>query len=344
MRPSSGTRNDSELPEKSMARKSDRRNSGNIAEEQQQVQNIKPGRELGSGGGGMSKDQLRGGHGHGDQHRGQHRSTRKDRRTSKDGSRWRGGRTRGGDAACVTPASKSDEGSGIGGQDVPNSLDEIISDKKLDSQGRPILTVADKMKEGHQPGQLGAHGWRSSTKVFPESDAESKPKDHQPQFPNLSQTTLGGCYLMNRVDSSDLSQSLETSGLDALGNTRLPRIRTQLTHPREVGNVFDCSHAYAGANVHSRLRLHEHDRSMLGHSLEEERSRGQLSGSAGNDINHTPPTYPSLHHHVGTARLTMSRDENRSSGGPVDGLHMASEKAAFRPGFSSHSLDWLSHH
>lgn len=324
-----------------MARKSDRRNSGNIAEGQQ-AQNIKPGWELGSGGGGMSRDQLRGGHGHGDQHRGQHRSTRKDRRNSKDGSRSRGGRTRGGEPG-MTPAqvSKSDEGSGIGGQDVPNSLDEIISDKKLDSQGRPILTVAEKMNEGPQPGQLERHGWRSSTKVFLESDAESKPKDHHPH------TTLGGCYLMNRVDSSDLSHSLEASGLDALGSTRLHRNRTQLTRlPHEVGKVFDRSQVYAGTNIHSRLRLHEHDRSIQGHSLEEERSKGQLSGSAGNNINHTPPTYPSLHHNVGTpegTRLMMSRDENHSSGGAVDGLHVASEKAANQPGFSSYSADWSSH-
>lgn len=332
-----------------MARRSDRRNSSNIAEEQQ-AQNIKSGWELGSVGGGMSRDQLRGGHGHGhgDQHRGQHRSKGKDRRNSKDGSRSRGGRTRGGEAG-MTPAqvSKSDEGSGIGGQDVPNSLDEIISDKKLDSQGRPILTVAEKMNEGLQPGQLERHGWRSSTKVFLESDAESKPRDHHPQFPNLSQTTLGGCYLMNRVDSSDLSHSLEVSGLDALGSTRFHRNRTQLTHPpHEVGKVFDRSQVYAGTNIHSRLRLHEHDRSILGHSLEEERSKGQLSGSAGNNINNTPPTYPSLHHNVGTpegTRLMMSRDENHSSGGPVDGLHVASEKAANQPGFSSYSADWSSH-
>ena len=158
-----------------------------------------------------------GGYSHSD-HR--HRAERKDRSTanrhhsSRDDSRSRGRTRRNGAGRTQNQTSKSDEGSGICGQDMSAPTSGPIRDPA--SRMTVRLMNVEKWDCLKQAGLPGAGPALRGEKIMLESDAESRPQE----LSTPSRTVSGR---LQRIDSSDISLSPEPCALEGLAPTRLHR-------------------------------------------------------------------------------------------------------------------------
>lgn len=167
------------------------------------------GRELGHG------EQRERGSGHGD-HR--HRTERKDRsianrhHSSRDGPRSKGRTRRNGAGRTQNQTSKSDEGSGICGQDISAPTNGPPRDPA--SRMTVRLMNVEKWDCLKQAGPPGAGPALRGEKFLLESDAESRPQE----LSTPSRTVSGR---LQRIDSSDISLSTEPCALEGVVPTRL---------------------------------------------------------------------------------------------------------------------------